>query len=99
MRSASITAPFRQGEALSTATLLPAKDALQDAIDAAKQSWLPELADNIAHAECITLTYSVKDQAKLLPVWCISATDTVKGSSFDVIVSAIDGAVLNAPWM
>ena len=99
VRSASITAPFRQGEALSTATLLPAKDALQDAIDAAKQSWLPELADNIAHAECITLTYSVKDQAKLLPAWCISATDTVKGSSFDVIVSAIDGAVLNAPWM
>ncbi len=99
VRSASITAPFRQGEALSTATLLPAKDALQDAIDAAKQSWLPELADNIAHAECITLTYSVKDQAKLLPAWCISATDTVKGSSFDVIVSAIDGTVLNAPWM
>ena len=99
VRSASITAPFRQGEALSTATLLPAKDALQDAIDAAKQSWLPELADNIAHAECITLTYSVKDQAKLLPAWRISATDTVKGSSFDVIVSAIDGAVLNAPWM
>lgn len=99
VRSASITAPFRQGEALSTATLLPAKDALQDAIDAAKQSWLPELADNIAHAECITLTYSVKDQSKLLPAWCISATDTVKGSSFDVIVSAIDGAVLNAPWM
>ena len=99
VRSASITAPFRQGEALSTATLLPAKDALQDAIDAAKQSWLPELADNIAHAECITLIYSVKDQAKLLPAWCISATDTVKGSSFDVIVSAIDGAVLNAPWM
>ena len=99
VRSASITAPFRQGEALSTATLLPAKDALQDAIDAAKQSWLPELADNIAHAECITLTYSVKDQAQLLPAWRISATDTVKGSSFDVIVSAIDGAVLNAPWM
>ena len=81
--------------------LLSAEQALTKAIDAAGKSWIPEMADSLREAMSAELVY-VPQTAKgltLVPAWRISALDGEKDYVFAVDISAVDGALLDAPWM
>lgn len=102
IRSFSLYAPFALGEALGEPqTLISAEEALAKAVSAAKKSWLPELAPQVEKAHRVELIYMPRDKTKLVPAWRIVAMDG-KGDdawSIAVCVSAVDGKVLDAPWM
>ena len=97
----SLRAPYALGEAQGEAVqLIGAQEALAYAIQAAKNSWLPELAQPLETPLRIELVYTVRNRAQLWPAYNIYAVDGVKdGYVFSVTVSAQDGTVLNAPWM
>ena len=81
--------------------LLSAEQALTRAIDAAGKSWIPELADSLKEAISAELVYAPQTAKglTLVPAWRISALDGQKDYVFAVDISAVDGALLDAPWM
>lgn len=98
----SLRSMYAPGEEIETPeALLTAEEALAKAAGAAKKSWIPEMAGYLAHASGAQLLYapSTTEGLQLVPAWRISAKDTEDGSTFAVDVSAVDGAVLDAPWM
>ena len=90
------------GDVLDTPeTLLTAEQALTKAIEAAGKSWIPEMADNLREAMGAEMIYApyTAGELKLVPAWRISALDELKDYVFTVDISAVDGALLAAPWM
>lgn len=93
---------YALGERLETPeTLLTAEEALAKAVGAAQKSWIPEMAAYLANPAGTELLYapSVSGGLRLVPAWRIRAKDAEDGSVFSVDVSAVDGTVLDAPWM
>ena len=81
--------------------LLSAEQALTKAIDAAGKSWIPEMAEQLPEAMSAELVYAPQTAKglSLVPAWRISALDSQKDYVFTVDISAVDGALLDAPWM
>lgn len=98
IRDFVIRAPFVLGSVVGTAEAIPAESAKAFAVDAAKESWIPELAPDLERATRIELVYVVRNKAQLVPVWRVYTTDSEDGAPISVDVSASDGKVLNAPW-
>ena len=102
VRSLMLNAPFVTGQPEGDAqTLIAPEEALAYAVRAAQKSWLPELAQSIEDAECVELIYAAREKARLVPAWQVNAFEESGGERWPltVIVSALDGAVLSAPWM
>lgn len=103
VRCCVIRAPFLLGENKGEQTLIDAEDALSKAAYAAKKSWLSYMAPALEKAKKIELIYAVQDQKLLTPAWRITAANPESGEEngydFEVVVSAVDGTVLNGPWM
>lgn len=103
VRCCVIRAPFLLGESKGEQTLIDAEDALSKAAYVAKKSWLSYMAPALEKAKKIELIYAVQDQKLLMPAWRITAADPESGEEngydFEVVVSAVDGTVLNGPWM
>lgn len=103
VRCCVIREPFLPGESQGKKQLISAEEALSRAAHAAKKSWLSVLGPALKQAKRIELIYTVQNQSLLLPAWRITAPDpeatSGNGYDFQVVVSAVDGTVLNGPWM
>lgn len=101
IRRMYLYAPFELGKAQGAPQkLIAAEDALAYAVDAAKKSWIAELAPYLEDAAQAEIIYTARDKSHMQPAWKITAFDEEKrGYPFTVIVSATDGAVIRAPWM
>lgn len=101
IRHLSLRAPFVLGDVERTPeALIPVEDALARAVQEAKKSWIPELADDLTDALRAELIYAVKDKSRLIPAWRFYARDSENGDClFSVDISAVDGALLKAPWL
>ena len=103
VRCCVIRVPFLPGESQGKKQLISAEEALSRAAHAAKKSWLSVLGPALEQAKRIELIYTVQNQSLLLPAWRITAPDpeatSGNGYDFQVVVSAVDGTVLNGPWM
>ena len=99
VRSAAIRAPFSRGAAIAENTLLSAQDALNAAVDRAGKSRYPDLANGLRQPDQVELIYTVQNQARLIPAWRITGWDTAEHSEITVLVNAVDGTVLDAPWL
>lgn len=95
---ATIWAPFALESAEGEPqTLITADQAFTMAVEAAEHCWIEEMGDVVRQAHRIELMYMVREQARLVPVWRVTAID--QHWPVQVMVSATDGQVLNAPWM
>ena len=101
VRSLTLSAPFTLGDAGDAVSLIPPEEALAYAVRAAQKSWLPELAPVIGAAPRVELIYAVRDKARLVPAWQVITFEEADDAQWPVavIVSALDGTVLSAPWM
>ena len=101
VRSLTLSAPFEIDRTEGAAqSLIALEEALARAMCAAQKSWIPELAPSIAIAQSVELIYTVRDKARLVPAWQVNAFDGTEDDRWPVtvIVSALDGEVLSAPW-
>lgn len=99
IRHLSLYAPFVLGDVTAEPdALISVEDALARAVQEAKKSWIPELADGLTNALCAELIYAVKDRNRLIPAWRFYVGNSKEGV-FSVDISAVDGALLKAPWM
>ena len=103
VRCCAVCAPFLLGESEGEKTLISAEEALSKAVYASENSRMSSLAPALEKAEKIELIYAVQDQKLLLPAWRITAADPESaekdGNDFEVVISAVDGTVLNGPWL
>lgn len=102
VRALTMSAPFERMEAEGEPqTLIAPEEALAYAVRAAEKSWIPELAPAIGAAPRVELIYAVRDKARLVPAWQVLAVDETGEAQWPVtvVVSALDGTVLSAPWM
>ncbi len=96
---AAIWAPFVLGNVEGEPqALITADQAFTMAVEDAENCWIEEMGDIVRQAYRIELMYMVREQARLVPVWCVTAIDHQQWP-VQVMVSATDGAVLWAPWM
>lgn len=101
VHSLTLSAPFTLEAAGDDMRLIPPEEALAYAVREAEKSWLPELAPDIGAAPRVELIYAVRDKARLVPAWQVIAFEEIDDAQWPVtvIVSALDGTVLSAPWM
>ena len=101
VRALTMSAPFTTGEADEPQTLIAPGEALAYAVREAEKSWMPELVPDIGAAPCVELIYAVRDKARLVPAWQVLAFEEIDGAQWPVtvVVSALDGSVLRAPWL
>ena len=101
VRALTMSAPFTTGEAGEPQTLIAPGEALAYAVREAEKSWMPELVPDIGAAPRVELIYAVRDKARLVPAWQVLAFEEIDGAQWPVtvVVSALDGSVLRAPWL
>lgn len=101
VRSLTLSAPFTLEAAGDAVPLIAPEEALAYAVRAVQKSWLPELAPEIGAAPRVELVYAVRDKARLMPAWQVLAFEGIDDAQWPVavVVSALDGTVLSAPWM
>ena len=101
VRALTMSAPFTTGEAGEPQTLITPGEALAYAVREAEKSWMPELVPDIGAAPRVELIYAVRDKARLVPAWQVLAFEEIDGAQWPVtvVVSALDGSVLRAPWL
>lgn len=101
VRALTMSAPFTTGEAGEPQTLIAPGEALAYAVREAEKSWMPELVPDIGAAPRVELIYAVRDKARLVPAWQVLAFEEIDGAQrpVTVVVSALDGSVLRAPWL
>ena len=101
VRARTMSAPFTTGEAGEPQTLIAPGEALAYAVREAEKSWMPELVPDIGAAPRVELIYAVRDKARLVPAWQVLAFEEIDGAQWPVtvVVSALDGSVLRAPWL
>lgn len=95
----TIWAPFVLGSVEGEPqALITADQAFTMAVEDADNCWIEEMGDIVRQAYRIELMYMVREQARLVPVWCVAAVD-YQQSPVQVMVSATDGEIIQAPWM
>ena len=96
---AAIWAPFVLGNVEGEPqALITADQAFTMAVEDAENCWIEEMGDIVRQAYRIELMYMVREQARLVPVWRVAAVD-YQQSPVQVMVSATDGEIIQAPWM
>lgn len=105
LRSFSLSAPYSLGNVIKTPdALLTAQEAASFLPASAKKSRLPDVANKLQNVTQAELIYALNPKAKgerlqLLPAWKLYFDVTGWSEKAVAYVSAVDGDVLDAPWM